>query len=125
MKVESAAFLDQADVMLARAELMLSVGLNEDTAREAYLACFHAAQAYIFERTGNVSKTHRGVQTEFFRLSKDDVRADYGIGPDAVTSAQAATDAITTAKRFVSHFGGLVDPGGNSGVSPPLEPDAS
>ena len=140
MKVESAAFLDRADVMLARAELMLSVGLNEDAAREAYLACFHAAQAYIFERTGNVSKTHRGVQTEFFRLSRDDGRADralrrflsqsyefksmadYGVGPDAVTSPGAATDAITAAKRFVCHFGGLVDPDDGSAVS---LPDAS
>ena len=52
MKAESVAFLDQAGIVLARADLMLSVGLNEDAARAAYLACFHVAQAYIFERTG-------------------------------------------------------------------------
>ncbi len=52
MKTESAAFLDQADIVLARADRMLSVGLNEDAARAAYLACFHVAQAYSFERTG-------------------------------------------------------------------------
>ena len=33
MKSESAAFLQQADIMLGRADLMLSVGLNEDAAR--------------------------------------------------------------------------------------------
>jgi uncharacterized protein (UPF0332 family) len=123
---ESVAFLNQADVMLARADLMLSVGLNEDAAREAYLACFHVVQAYIFERTGKASKSHHGVQTEFFRLTKDDPRtdpelrrflsqsyefksvADYGTGPDAVTSPQEATKAITTAKRFVAHFRSMV-----------------
>ena len=126
MKIQSAAFLDQADVMLTRAERMLSVGLNEEAARAAYLACFHVAQAYIFERTGSASKTHRGVQTEFFRLSRDEARADhalrrflsgsyefksvadYGVGPDAVISAQEAAGAITTAKRFVGHFRSLI-----------------
>jgi uncharacterized protein (UPF0332 family) len=126
MKIESAAFLDQADVMLTRAECMLSVGLNEDAARAAYLACFHVAQAYIFERIVSASRTHRGVQTEFFRLSRDDARADhalrrflsgsyefktvadYGVGPGAVISAQAAAGAITTARRFVDHFRSLI-----------------
>jgi uncharacterized protein (UPF0332 family) len=79
MKIESAAFLDQANVMLTRAERMLSVGLNEDAARTAYLVCFHLAQAYIFERTGRGSKTHRGVQTEFFGVSRDDARADHAL----------------------------------------------
>lgn len=126
MKAESAAFLDQADIVLARAGLMLSVGLNEDAARAAYLACFHVAQAYSFERTGKTSRSHHGVPTEFFRLSKDDARvdhelrrflsqsyefksvADYGTGPEAVTSAAEAADAVATAKRFVSHFRELV-----------------
>jgi hypothetical protein len=35
MKTESAAFLDQADIVLARADRILSVGLNEDAARAA------------------------------------------------------------------------------------------
>ena len=47
MKAEAAAFLDQADIVLVRADRMLSVGLNEDAARTAYLACFHVAQAHI------------------------------------------------------------------------------
>jgi uncharacterized protein (UPF0332 family) len=77
MKPESAKFIEQANIILARADLMLSVGLNEDAARSAYLASFHVAQACIFERTGKVSKTHHGVQTEFFRLTKDDSRVDH------------------------------------------------
>jgi uncharacterized protein (UPF0332 family) len=126
MKPESAKFVDQANIVLARADLMLTVSLNEDAARAAYLASFHVAQAYIFERTGKTSKSHRGVQTEFFRLTKDDARvdpvlrrflsqsyefksvADYLTGDEAVTSAAEAAEAVATSKRFVAHFTTLV-----------------
>jgi len=74
MKPESAAFIGQAEIMLVRADRMLSVGLNEDAAPTGYLACFHIAQAYNFERTGKTSKSHHGVQTEFFRVSRNDAR---------------------------------------------------
>jgi uncharacterized protein (UPF0332 family) len=43
--------VEQANIVLRRADTMLEAGLNEDAARAAYLACFHVAQAYIFERT--------------------------------------------------------------------------
>jgi uncharacterized protein (UPF0332 family) len=43
-------------------------------AREAYLAVFHAAEAYIFEQTGKAAKTHRGVRSEFARLAKAEPR---------------------------------------------------
>lgn len=126
MKPELAKFIDQANIVLARADLMLTVNLNEDAARAAYLASFHVAQAYIFERTGKTSKSHRGVQTEFFRLTKDDARvdpvlrrflsqafefksvADYLTGDEAVTSAVEAVKAVATSKRFVAHFAVLV-----------------
>jgi uncharacterized protein (UPF0332 family) len=55
---------------------MLKAGLNEDAARAAYIASFHVAQTYIFERTGKTSKTHHGVHREFSRLTKDDRRTD-------------------------------------------------
>jgi uncharacterized protein (UPF0332 family) len=76
MKPEAAKFVEQANIILTRADVMLTVGLNEDAARAAYLACFHTAQAYIFERAIKTFKTHHDVQREFFRLSKDDERAD-------------------------------------------------
>ena len=72
MKPETAQFLDNARKMLKRGRLMLEVPLYEDAARAAYLACFHAAQALIFEREQRVLKTHHGVQTEFHRLTKDE-----------------------------------------------------
>jgi uncharacterized protein (UPF0332 family) len=44
---------------------MLGVGLSEDAGRNAYLAGFHAAQAFLFDSTGKAFKSHRGVQREF------------------------------------------------------------
>ena len=48
MTPESARFVAQANIILGRADVMLGAGLNEDAAREAYLASFHVAQAYGF-----------------------------------------------------------------------------
>jgi hypothetical protein len=64
---------------------MLGVRLNEDAGRAAYLAGYHAAQAFIFESVGKVFKTHKGVQTEFLRLTKDDPR----FGGHETTAQQA------------------------------------
>ena len=79
MKPESAKSVEQANIVLARADIMLSAGLNEDAARQAYLASFHVVQAYIFERTDGTFKMHHGVQREFFLLTKDDVRTDQNL----------------------------------------------
>jgi uncharacterized protein (UPF0332 family) len=76
VKPETARFVEFARDMLIRANRMSTIDLNDDAGRAAYLACFHVAQAIIFERDGRVLKTHRGVQTEFNRLMKDDPRAD-------------------------------------------------
>ena len=65
MSPEADRFLQKAEKHLERGHVMLSVGLNDDAGRAAYLAAFHAAQAIIFDRTGKVVKTHRGVQSEF------------------------------------------------------------
>ncbi len=51
---------------------MLNVELYDAAGRTAYLASFHAAQAFIFEKASRIFKTHNGVQTEFLRLTKDD-----------------------------------------------------
>ncbi|MFL6463058.1 MAG: HEPN domain-containing protein [Bryobacteraceae bacterium] len=72
MTPEADCILQKAEKHLERGYVMLGVGLNDDAGRAAYLAAFHAAQAVIFERTGKVVKTHRGVQSEFLRLTKDD-----------------------------------------------------
>jgi uncharacterized protein (UPF0332 family) len=120
MTPEAARFLEKALKLLTQADIMLGVGLNESAGRNAYLAAFHAAQAYIFENAAKVFKTHNGVQTEFLRLTKDDPRidaelrlflsraynlkaiADYETGPGSEVSAERATDAVETGKRFVA-----------------------
>ena len=49
-------------------------------AREAYLAAYHAAEAYVFHCTGKIAKTHSGLRSEFNRLAKGEPR----IGRDLV-----------------------------------------
>ena len=74
MTPEASLFLQKAQKHLEHASIMLGVGLNDDAGRAAYLAGFHAAQAFIFEQIGKAFKSHNGVQTEFLRLTKDDPR---------------------------------------------------
>ena len=126
MTPQAARSLDKARQLLGEAETMLRVGLKEAAGRTAYLAAYHAAQALIFERAGKVLKTHAGVQTEFLKLTRDDLRvdsklrgflsraynlkalADYETGPDSSLSAERAVTAVETAKRFVAHFAGVI-----------------
>jgi hypothetical protein len=61
---------------LEHARLMLTVDLTEDAGRAAYLAGYEAAEAFIFEHTGKVTKTHRGAHTEFARLSASERHID-------------------------------------------------
>jgi uncharacterized protein (UPF0332 family) len=73
---QAARFPAKAERLLTHADTMLGVSLHEDAGRTAYLAAFHAVQAFILERLGKVLKTHKGVQVEFLRLTKDDERVD-------------------------------------------------
>jgi uncharacterized protein (UPF0332 family) len=127
MKPETAAFLRKSRESLAKAQDLLDAHHWPDEAgRAAYLAGFHAAQAFLFESTGKVFKSHKGVQKEFRRLTKDDPRfdmqlqaflgraynfkvvADYATGPGSQVPAEAARDAIETARRFVACVAGLL-----------------
>ncbi len=100
MKPETARFLDYAQDLLGRMRQMLAAGLFADAGLSAYLACFHVAQALIFEREGRVLKTHRGVggilsphlsrpasdadlATFLPRAYRFKADADYGIEPAA------------------------------------------
>jgi uncharacterized protein (UPF0332 family) len=127
MTPETAQFLAKAQKLLQEAEAMLSIRLNDAAGRSAYLAGFHAAQAFISEKTGRTVKTHKGVHTEFQRLTKDDPTfvpdlrvflshaynlkaiADYETGPGSGVSAEQAAQALAQAKRFVSHFASLLE----------------
>ena len=120
MKPETADYLDKAHHCLVGAKTIAAAGLPGVAAREAYLAVYHAAEAYIFERTGKAAKTHRGVRSQFNRLARQEpgierefltllaegyefkTIADYDIGPaiDAIPPDDAAS-AINTAGRFI------------------------
>jgi uncharacterized protein (UPF0332 family) len=128
VKPQTAAFLEKSRELLDRADKMLGVGLNEDAGRTAYLAGLHAAQAFLFETSGRVFKKHAAVQSEFGRLTKDDPRfgmelrtflgraynlkaiADYETGPGSRVSAESASTAIQTARRFVVCVGNFLQP---------------
>jgi hypothetical protein len=62
MKVETADYLAKARATLADAQKIASLPLPHVAAREAYLAVFHAAEAYIFEQTGKVQDASRRAQ---------------------------------------------------------------
>jgi uncharacterized protein (UPF0332 family) len=113
-------FLQNAEDHLKRGRIMVADGLNDDSGRAAYLAGFHAAQALIFERTGKVLKSHKAVNIEFLRLTKDEPHfsperrgflsraydfkavADYDVGPIAEVSSHEAVEALEAARKFVA-----------------------
>jgi uncharacterized protein (UPF0332 family) len=71
---EAAQYLDKAAKDLREARQIATLGLAEVTARSAYYAAFHAAEAYIFELTARAAKTHSGVRHEFARLARTEPR---------------------------------------------------
>ena len=76
MTPEAARYLAKARLTLEHARLMLTVNLTEDAGRTAYLVGYQAAEAFIFERTGKVTKTHKGAHTEFARPAVNEPRID-------------------------------------------------
>jgi uncharacterized protein (UPF0332 family) len=82
MTPETAAFLSAADEALADAQRILEIDIPRQAARLAYYAQFHAAQAFIFEGTGTTSKTHKGVDKQFHKLTKFDQRLPSGLARD-------------------------------------------
>ena len=127
MKTETTSYLEKARTLLAEADAIFDIHLNEAAGRTAYLAGFHAAQAFIFEHTGKTPKTHAGVHTEFLRLTKEEQRltpdlriflsqsynlkaiADYETGPGSKAPAELVTATIETGKRFVARIVELLD----------------
>ena len=120
MKPETIAFLAKASELLKRAPALLAQDFTDEAGRAAYLAGFHATQAFLFETLGRSPKTHNGVQTEFARLVRDEPKADrevraflgrtynlkaiadYETGPGSKVTPQQAAEAIDAARHFVS-----------------------
>ncbi|MGH7040114.1 MAG: HEPN domain-containing protein [Stellaceae bacterium] len=128
MKPESAAFLRKAREFLAKAAFMLD-DWPDEAGRAAYLAGLHGAQALIVERTNKIAKSHRGVQRELARLTRDEpdfdsalraflgraynlkAIADYDTGEARVVIEQAR-EAIQTATRLIETVAGMLPPNG-------------
>src|ERR1700731_2705089 len=133
MKPETADYLAKARTTLADAQKIAALPLPHVAAREAYLAVFHAAEAYIFEQTGKVAKTHRGARSEFSRLARAEprigrdlitflgtayqfkTRADYAVGSTATPiTPTEATATIATTARFIDTITQVLPPHGPS-----------
>jgi len=117
--VEIRHYLAKARRSLDNATQMMGIGLAGPSSRTAYYAIFHAAEAFIFARTGRAAKTHAGVRREFGRLSRDDPafstemtrllsRAypfkeldDYVIDPVTDVAMTDAETLLSAARQFV------------------------
>ena len=128
MTPEAVAYLETAREDLREAGMIVALPLTKAAARAAYYAMFHAAEAFIFERSGKVVKTHSGVRSEFSQLligaAEIDAAlgriltkgygykdlADYGTGRDHIVTDAEATALIDDASRFVDRVAALLAP---------------
>src|SRR5438067_13509582 len=88
MKPETADYLEKARTTLADAQQIAALPLPHVAAREAYYAAFHAAEACIFEPTGKVAISHRGVRSEFTQLARREPRIDRELSRFLATAYQ-------------------------------------
>ena len=123
---EAASFLEQAHEALRRARGNLAMNFAEEAGRLGYMAALHAARALIFERSGRVVKTHKGVRSRFGFLTRNEPtidtglqrflqdgfelkrKADYPEMGEEEVSPEQARDAIETAARFVDRVAALL-----------------
>ena len=139
MKPESADYLAKSRECLDAAKTIIAFPLPQVAAKEAYLAVYHAAHAFVFESTGKAVKSHKGMRSKFAEVTKGDGRfdraltsllaraykfkevADYGIGPGGGVTAKEAQGLIDLAQRFVDKITQLLPPGVDG---PPRGPGA-
>jgi uncharacterized protein (UPF0332 family) len=124
---ETQEHLDKAREYLVKARGLLDVmHYHDEAGRAAYLAGFHTAQALISERTGQIAKTHEGVNSQFNLLTRGDDRvdaelrrflqqaynlkavADYETGPGSIVPLERVEAALAAAARFVDVVAGLL-----------------
>ncbi|HEY3638771.1 MAG TPA: HEPN domain-containing protein [Rhizomicrobium sp.] len=126
MKPETVLYLEKARQCLADAERLQAI-VPRVAGREAYLAAFHAAEAFIYERSGRSAKTPSGLRARFALFAKEEPRieselsefvgrayelkslADYGMAREATISSDIALAAFATAARFVDRITALLE----------------
>jgi uncharacterized protein (UPF0332 family) len=89
MKPESGRIPAKARKTLDDGKAVLAIQLWELAAREAYMAAFTAARAYLYETAGATPKTHAGVRLLFGKA----VQSDPALGRDLA-------QFLTTAYEF-------------------------
>ncbi len=122
MKPETEQLMAAARELLDEARSIAAIGIWTQVGRGAYSAALQSARAYIFERSGMISKTHTGTRARFAELTLNtpdfpsDLRgflgrshalknaADYEIGPKRQIPADRAIAALETATRFVDRI---------------------
>lgn len=127
MTPETRYYLDKARQCLADAKTIAAFPIPQVAAKEAYLAGYHAAAAFILARTGKVVKTHTGVRAKFSKLAHREPRidrcflsflaqayelkaiADYGVDPITRISSDDAKAAIEIAGRFIECISELLN----------------
>jgi uncharacterized protein (UPF0332 family) len=72
VKPEAAQLLAQAARSLAMARHDLAGDFFDGAGRNAYMAMFRSALAYVFERTGRAPKTHSGLRATFNQIARND-----------------------------------------------------
>ncbi|HMN73761.1 MAG TPA: HEPN domain-containing protein [Rhodoblastus sp.] len=126
MSPEAASYLEKAREDLEDATKVAAIGLPKLAARCAYYAAFHAAEAFIVEKTGRIAKTHSGVRSELMRLANEMTSvdrslpkflakaylfkemSDYAVGPGIMLTPQDADAAIVEARRFIDAISGFL-----------------
>ena len=76
MTPEAAQELAAARRHLSDAKAIADLKIAHVAAREAYLAAYHAAEAFLHDRAGRTARTHRGLRSEFARLARTEPRID-------------------------------------------------
>ena len=122
MTLTAVDILAVADEALSEARTVLNAGVTRQAARLAYQAQFHAAQAFIFERTGKIAKTHKGVNVQFHKLATAEPSiepqlagtlstayhykeiVDYELGVRRPIPTEEASMALATAEHFVAEI---------------------
>ena len=124
MKDETKDYLASAHRHLGYARRNLTPDNAPVAARESYMAAFHAAQALIFERTGNPAKTHNGAQSRFHELVRGEpsfpaerraflssgfaLKSSADYSSTELPTLEQATDAVGEAIAFVEAVATLI-----------------
>lgn len=126
MKERVSKHIEKAKSSLVKAQAILEIELFDDAGRSAYIAAFHAALAFIAQRSDKTPKTHNGTRSVFADLARQEpvidrmytaflaesyklkTCADYLGDSDGFVTLVEAQEAIKTAERFVALIESLV-----------------